>query len=136
MKVTDLVPVCVLPTENHDVLYLHKDDVGKEMSVCLFMDYDSKAEMPILIMHQTQMYLSRSLIDYEIERTEENIKFYTDRLIRKYPDDYIAITLEAFEKFRNFYNNTSWENLNTGELFHTLESILSERDNEYISTIK
>lgn len=136
MKVTDLVPVCVLPTENHDVLYLHKDDVGKEMSVCLFMDYDSKAEMPILIMHQTQMYLSRSLIDYEIERTEENIKFYTDRLIRKYPDDYIAISLKAFEKFRNFYNNTSWENLNTGELFHTLESILSERDNEYISTIK
>ena len=135
MKVTDLVPVCVLPTDNHDVLYLHKDDVDKEMSVCLFMDYDSKAKIPILIMHQTQMYLSRSLVDYEIEYTEENIKFYLDRLIRKYPDDYIAITLEAFEKFRDFYN-TSWENLNTGELFQTLESILSERDNEYISTIK
>ena len=135
MKVTDLVPVCVLPTDNHDVLYLHKDDVDKEMSVCLFMDYDSKAKIPILIMHQTQMYLSRSLVDYEIECTEENIKFYLDRLIRKYPDDYIAITLEAFEKFRDFYN-TSWENLNTGELFQTLESILSERDNEYISTIK
>ena len=135
MKITDLVPVCVLPTEHHDVLYLHKDDVDKEMSVCLFMDYDSKAKIPILIMHQTQMYLSRSLVDYEIEYTEENIKFYLDRLIRKYPDDYIAITLEAFEKFRDFYN-TSWENLNTGELFQTLESILSERDNEYISTIK
>ena len=135
MKITDLVPVCVLPTDNHDVLYLHKDDVDKEMSVCLFMDYDSKAKIPILIMHQTQMYLSRSLVDYEIECTEENIKFYLDRLIRKYPDDYIAITLEAFEKFRDFYN-TSWENLNTGELFQTLESILSERDNEYISTIK
>ena len=135
MKITDLVPVCVLPTDNHDVLYLHKDDVDKEMSVCLFMDYDTKAKKPILLMHQTQMYLSRSLVDYEIECTEENIKFYLDRLIRKYPDDYIAITLEAFEKFRDFYN-TSWENLNTGELFQTLESILSERDNEYISTIK
>lgn len=30
MKITDLVPVCVLPTENHDVLYLHKDDVDKK----------------------------------------------------------------------------------------------------------
>ena len=135
MKISELIPVYVLPTENHDMLYLHKDDVDKEMSVCLFMDYDSKAKIPILIMHQTQMYLSRSLVDYEIECTEENIKFYLDRLIRKYPDDYIAITLEAFEKFRDFYN-TSWENLNTGELFQTLESILSERDNEYISTIK
>ena len=76
MKITDLVPVCVLPTENHDVLYLHKDDVGKEMSVCLFMDYDTKAKKPILLMHQTQMYLTRSLIDYEIEQTPENIKFY------------------------------------------------------------
>lgn len=136
MKTTDLVPLCVLPTENHDVLYLHKDDVDKEMSVCLFMDYNSTANKPILLMHQTQMFLTRSLVDYWIEGTPENIKFYLDRLIRKYPDDYIAITLEAFEKFRNFYNNTSWENLNTGELFQTLESILSERDNEYISTIK
>ena len=135
MKVTDLVPVCVLSTENHDVLYLHKDDVGKEMSVCLFMDYDSKAKMPILIMHQTQMYLSRAFIDYEIECTEENIKFYLDRLIRKYPDDYIAITLEAFEKFRNFYN-TSWRNLGSCELFQNLENILADRDNKYISTIK
>ena len=135
MKVTDLVPVCVLPTDNHYVLYLHKDDVDKEMSVCLFMDYDSKANKPILLMHQTQMFLTRSLVDYWIEGTPENIKFYLGRLIRKYPDDYIAITLEAFEKFRDFYN-TSWENLNTGELFQTLESILSERDNEYISTIK
>ena len=135
MKVTDLVPVCVLSTENHDVLYLHKDDVGKEMSVCLFMDYDSKAKMPILIMHQTQMYLSRAFIDYEIECTEENIKFYLDRLIRKYPDDYIAITLEAFEKFRDFYN-TSWRNLGSCELFQNLENILADRDNKYISTIK
>lgn len=92
-KVSDLIPVCVLATYNHDVLYIHKDDINKEMSVCLFMDYDSKAKMPILIMHQTQMYLSRAFIDYEIECTEENIKFYLDRLIRKYPDDYIAITL-------------------------------------------
>ena len=135
MKITDLVPICVLPTENHDVLYLHKDDVDKKMSVCLFMDYDSKAKMPILIMHQTQMFLTRSLVDYWIEGTSENIKFYLDRLIRKYPDDYIAITLEAFEKFREFYN-TSCADLSTGELFQTLESILSERDNEYISTIK
>ena len=135
MKITDLVPICVLPTENHDVLYLHKDDVDKKMSVCLFMDYDSKAKMPILIMHQTQMYLSRAFIDYEIECTEENIKFYLDRLIRKYPDDYIAITLEAFEKFRNFYN-TSWRNLGSGELFQNLENILADRDNKYISTIK
>ena len=136
MKIADLVPLCVLPTENHDILYLHKDDVDKGMSVCLFMDYNSKANKPILLMHQTQMFLTRSLVDYWIEGTPENIKFYLDRLIRKYPDDYIAITLETFEKFRNFYNNTSWENLNTGELFQTLESILSERDNEYISTIK
>ena len=135
MKITDLVPVCVLPTENHDVLYLHKDDIGKEMSVCLFMDYDSKAKNPILLMHQTQMYLTRSLIDHEIERTPENIKFHLNRLIHKYPDDYIALTLEAFDRFRDFYN-TSWEDLSTGELFQTLESILSERDNEYISTIK
>ena len=135
MKITDLVPVCVLPTENHDVLYLHKDDVDKKMSVCLFMDYDSKAKMPILIMHQTQMYLSRAFIDYEIECTEENIKFYLDRLIRKYPDDYIAITLVAFDKFRNFYN-TSWRNLGSCELFQNLENILADRDNKYISTIK
>ena len=135
MKVTDLVPVCVLPTESHDVLYLHKDDIEKEMSVCLFMDYDSKAKKPMLLMHQTQMYLTRSLIDCEIESTPENIQFYLNRLVRKYPDDYIAITLEAFEKFRDFYN-TSWEDLSTGELFQTLESILIERDNEYISTLK
>ena len=135
MNVTDLVPVCVLPTENHDVLYLHKDDVDKKMSVCLFMDYNSTVNKPILLMHQTQMFLTRSLIDYEIDMTPENIQFYLNRLARKYPDDYIAITLEAFEKFRDFYN-TSWEDLSTGELFQTLESILSERDNEYISTIK
>ena len=135
MKVTDLVPVCVLPTESHDVLYLHKDDIGKEMSVCLFMDYNSKSKMPILLMHQTQMYLTRSLIDYDIESTEENIKFYLDRLIRKYPDDYIAITLEAFEKFRDFYN-ASRKNLGTGELLQTLGNILIERDNKYISTLK
>lgn len=130
MKVTDLVPVCVLPTENHDVLYLHKDDVGKEMSVCLFMDYDSKVNKPILLMHQTQMYLTRSLIDYEIEQTPENIKFYLDRLVRKYPDKYIEITLDAFEKFRDFYN-ASWKNLSTDELFQTLISILEERDKRY-----
>ena len=134
-KVSDLIPVCVLATYNHDVLYIHKDDINKEMSVCLFMDYDSKAKMPILIMHQPQMYLSRAFIDYEIECTEENIKFYLDRLIRKYPDDYIAITLEAFEKFRNFYN-TSWRNLGSCELFQNLENILADRDNKYISTIK
>ena len=135
MKVTDLVPVCVLPTESHDVLYLHKDDIGKEMSVCLFMDYDSKAKKPILMMHQTQMYLTRSLIDYELESTPENIQFYLNRLARKYPDDYIAITLEAFEKFRDFYN-TSWRNLGSCELFQNLENILADRDNKYISTIK
>lgn len=130
MKTTDLVPVCVLPTYGHDVLYVHKDDVNKEMSVCLFMDTDSKTNKPILLMHQTQMYLTRTLIDYEIENTPENKLFYTNRLDRKYPDTYIEITLEAFEKFRDFYN-TSWENLRTDELFQALESILSERDNKY-----
>ena len=135
MKITDLVPVCVLPTEHHDVLYLHKDDVDKEMSVCLFMDYDTKAKKPILLMHQTQMYLTRSLIDYELDSTPKNIQFYLNRLARKYPDDYIAITLEAFEKFRDFYN-TSWRNLGSCELFQNLENILADRDNKYISTIK
>lgn len=130
MKVTDLVPVCVLPTENHDVLYLHKDDVGKEMSVCLFMDYDPKAKKPILLMHQAQMYLTRSLIDYEIERTAENIKFYLDRLVRKYPDDYLTMSLEAFEKFRGYYN-ANCEKYNHSEMFDVLTSILNERDARY-----
>ncbi len=135
MKITDLVPVCVLPAENHDVLYLHKDDVDKKMSVCLFMDYNSKVNKPILLMHQTQMFLTRSLVDYWIEGTSENIKFYLDRLIRKYPDDYIAITLEAFEKFRDFYNS-SMRNFGSCEFFQNLENILADRDNKYISTIK
>lgn len=104
MQVTDLVPICVLPTEDHDVLYVHKDDVDKEMSVCLFMDYNSKAKKSILSMHQTQMYLSRSLIDYEIENVEENIKFYLDRLTRKYSDQYIEEMLSRFEEFREEYN--------------------------------
>jgi hypothetical protein len=129
-KVSDLIPVCVLPTYDHDVLYIHKDDIDKEMSVCLFMDYNSKEKEPILLMHQTQMYLTRSLIDYEIEQTPENIKFYLDRLVRKYPDKYIEITLDAFEKFRDFYN-ASWKNLSTDELFQTLISILEERDKRY-----
>ena len=129
-KVSDLIPVCVLATYDHDVLYINKDDIDKEMSVCLFMDYNSKAKEPILLMHQTQMYLTRSLIDYEIEQTPENIKFYLDRLVRKYPDKYIEITLDAFEKFRDFYN-ASWKNLSTDELFQTLISILEERDKRY-----
>lgn len=104
MQVTDLVPICVLPTEDHDVLYVHKNDVDKEMSVCLFMDYNSKAKKSILSMHQTQMYLSRSLIDYEIENVEENIKFYLDRLTRKYSDQYIEEMLSRFEEFREEYN--------------------------------
>ena len=33
MKITDLLPVCVLPTISHDVLYIHKDDLNKDMSV-------------------------------------------------------------------------------------------------------
>lgn len=130
MKITDLIPCCVLPTENHSVLYLHKDDIDKDMSVCLFMDIDSKTDQFLLTMHQTQMYLTRSLIDYEIEQTPENIKFYLDRLVRKYPDKYIEITLDAFEKFRDFYN-ASWKNLSTDELFQTLISILEERDKRY-----
>ena len=134
-KISDLIPVCVLPTYNHDVLYIHKDDIDKELNVCLYMDYNSKENEPILLMHQTQMFLTRSLVDYWIEGTSENIKFYLDRLIRKYPDDYIAITLEAFEKFRDFYN-TSWRNLGSCELFQNLENILADRDNKYISTIK
>lgn len=130
MKITDLLPVCVLPTISHDVLYIHKDDLNKDMSVCLFMDIDSKTDQFLLTMHQTQMYLTRSLIDYEIEQTPENIKFYLDRLVRKYPDKYIEITLDAFEKFRDFYN-ASWKNLSTDELFQTLISILEERDKRY-----
>lgn len=130
MKITDLIPYCVLPTDNHSVLYLHKDDMDKDMSVCLFMGIDSKTNQSLLIMHQTQMYLTRSLIDYEIEQTPENIKFYLDRLVRKYPDKYIEITLDAFEKFRDFYN-ASWKNLSTDELFQTLISILEERDKRY-----
>jgi hypothetical protein len=128
-KISDLIPACVLATYN-DVLYIHKDDIDKEMSVCLFMDYNSKEKEPILLMHQTQMYLTRLLIDYEIEQTPENIKFYLDRLVRKYPDKYIEITLDAFEKFRDFYN-ASWKNLSTDELFQTLISILEERDKRY-----
>ena len=89
-----------------------------------------KSDEQILAMHQTQMYLTRSLIDYEIEQTPENIKFYLDRLVRKYPDKYIEITLDAFEKFRDFYN-ASWKNLSTDELFQTLISILEERDTRY-----
>ena len=73
MKIADLMPMCVLPTYSHDVLYVHKDDVDKEMSVCLFMTTE-KGNERILLMHQTQMYLTRSLIDYEIDRTAENIK--------------------------------------------------------------
>lgn len=130
MKITDLIPYCVLPRDNHSVLYLHKDDLNKDMSVCLFMDIDPKTDQFLLIMHQTQMYLTRSLIDYEIEQTPENIKFYLDRLVRKYPDKYIEITLDAFEKFRDFYN-ASWKNLSTDELFQTLISILEERDKRY-----
>ena len=130
MKITDLLPVCVLPTISHDVLYIHKDDLNKDMSVCLFMDKKCKSAEQSLAMHQTQMYLTRSLIDYEIEQTPENIKFYLDRLVRKYPDKYIEITLDAFEKFRDFYN-ASWKNLSTDELFQTLISILEERDKRY-----
>lgn len=103
MKITDLVPVCVLPTENKDVLYLHKDDLDRDMSVCLFIYRNPVTEIPSLVMHQTQMYLTRSLIDYEIEDTPENIKFYLDLMSRKFSDDYIADTLDRFEKFREEY---------------------------------
>ena len=97
MKIADLIPMCVLPTYSHDVLYVHKDDVDKEMSVCLFMTTE-KGNERILLMHQTQMYLTRSLIDYEIDRTAENIKSYLDRLTQEYPDDYLAMTLEVLCK--------------------------------------
>ena len=125
MKITDLIPYCVLPTDNHDVLYLHKDDIGKEMSVCLFIDIDSKTNQPLLIMHQTQMYLTRSLIDYQIENTEENIQFYLDRLSRKYPDEYIEKVLTNFEKFREeYYSNIK---CSTTELFDMIEKYNVER---------
>ena len=125
MKITDLIPYCVLPTDNHDVLYLHKDDIGKEMSVCLFIDIDSKTNQPLLIMHQTQMYLTRSLIDYQIENTEENIQFYLDRLSRKYPDEYIEKVLTNFEKFREeYYSNIE---CSTTELFDMIEKYNVER---------
>lgn len=125
MKITDLIPYCVLPTDNHDVLYLHKDDVDKEMSVCLFIDIDSKTNQPILRMHQTQMYLTRSLIDYEIENTEENVQFYLDRLSRKYPDEYIEKVLTNFEKFREeYYSNIK---CSTTELFDMIEKYNVER---------
>lgn len=125
MKITDLIPYCVLPTDNHDVLYLHKDDIDKEMSVCLFIDIDSKTNQPLLIMHQTQMYLTRSLIDYQIENTEENIQFYLDRLSRKYPDEYIEKVLTNFEKFREeYYSNIK---CSTTELFDMIEKYNVER---------
>ena len=125
MKITDLLPICVLPTYSHDVLYIHKDDFDKDMSVCLFMDHASKTNKPILLMHQTQMYLTRSLIDYEIENTEENIKFYLDRLSRKYPDEYIKKVLANFEKFREeYYSNIE---CSTTELFDMIEKYNVER---------
>ena len=125
MKITDLIPYCVLPTDNHDVLYLHKDDIDKDMSVCLFTKIDIKTDQPILRMHQTQMYLTRSLIDYEIENTEENIQFYLDRLSRKYPDEYIEKVLTNFEKFREeYYSNIK---CSTTELFDMIEKYNVER---------
>lgn len=125
MKITDLIPCCVLPTDNHDVLYLHKDDIGKDMSICLFTKIDIKTDQPILRMHQTQMYLTRSLIDYEIENTEENIQFYLDRLSRKYPDEYIEKVLTNFEKFREeYYSNIK---CSTTELFDMIEKYNIER---------
>ena len=125
MKITDLLPVCVLPTISHDVLYIHKDDIDKDMSVCLFTKIDIKTDQPILRMHQTQMYLTRSLIDYEIENTEENIQFYLDRLSRKYPDEYIEKVLTNFEKFREeYYSNIE---CSTTELFDMIEKYNVER---------
>lgn len=125
MKITDLIPYCVLPTDNHDVLYLHKDDIGKDMSICLFTKIDIKTDQPILRMHQTQMYLTRSLIDYEIENTEENVQFYLDRLSRKYPDEYIEKVLTNFEKFREeYYSNIK---CSTTELFDMIEKYNIER---------
>ena len=135
MKISELIPVYVLPTENHDVLYLHKDDVDKEMTVCLFMDYNSKENERILLMHQTQMYLTRSLIDYEIERTPENIQIYLDRLKNEYFDDYLAMTLDAFEKFRDYYN-ANWEKYNHSEMFEVLSNILNERDTVYKNYVR
>ena len=125
MKITDLLPVCVLPTISHDVLYIHKDDIDKDMSICLFTKIDIKTDQPILRMHQTQMYLTRSLIDYEIENTEENIQFYLDRLSRKYPDEYIEKVLTNFEKFREeYYSNIE---CSTTELFDMIEKYNVER---------
>lgn len=125
MKITDLIPYCVLPTDNHDVLYLHKDDIDKDMSICLFTKIDIKTDQPILRMHQTQMYLTRSLIDYEIENTEENVQFYLDRLSRKYPDEYIEKVLTNFEKFREeYYSNIK---CSTTELFDMIEKYNIER---------
>lgn len=125
MKITDLIPYCVLPTDNHDVLYIHKDDIGKDMSICLFTKIDIKTDQPILRMHQTQMYLTRSLIDYEIENTEENVQFYLDRLSRKYPDEYIEKVLTNFEKFREeYYSNIK---CSTTELFDMIEKYNIER---------
>lgn len=125
MKITDLIPCCVLPTDNHDVLYLHKDDIDKDMSICLFTKIDIKTDQPILRMHHTQMYLTRSLIDYQIENTEENIQFYLDRLFRKYPDEYIEKVLTNFEKFREeYYSNIK---CSTTELFDMIEKYNVER---------
>ncbi|MBO5804811.1 MAG: hypothetical protein J6R25_07085 [Bacteroidales bacterium] len=129
-KVSDLIPVCVLATYDHDVLYIHKDDIDKEMSVCLFMDYNSKEKEPILLMHQTQMYLTRSHIAFEIERTPENIQIYLNRLTNEYCDDYLAMTLEAFEKFREYYNS-NLEKYNNSEMLEFLTSVLDERDTIY-----
>jgi hypothetical protein len=134
-KISDLIPACVLPTCNHDVLYIHKDDIDKELNVCLYMDYNSKENEPILLMHQTQMYLTRSHIAYEIKRTPENMQFYLNRLSNEYSDDYLAMTLEAFEKFREYYI-ANWEKYNHSEMFEVLTSVLAERDKIYKNYIR
>lgn len=128
MKITDLVPVCVLPTYSQDILYLHKDDYGKELCVCLFMDREPKTGKPILMMHQTQMYLTRSLIDHEIEQTPENIDFYLYLLSSMYPDEYISKTLEEFEKFRTYHDTVWVKGGSTEGLFDSLINSLKERD--------
>ena len=127
MKLKDLVPLCILPTYNEDILFVHKADLGKEMCACLYMDRISNANKPVMMIHQTQMFLARSTGVREIEQTADNIDFFLERLSELYPDDYIRNTLAAFEKFRNFHNAV-WLKDTSRNLLEYLETILEERD--------
>ena len=127
MKLKDLVPLCVLPTYNEDILFVHKADLGKEMCACMYMDRNFNADKPVMMIHQAQMFLARSAGFCEIEQTRDNIDFFLERLEEHYTDDYITKTLVAFGKFRKFHNAV-WLKDTSRNLLEYLETILEERD--------